>query len=325
MAGHGTMDGTVSFVIPTLNEQRNILRCLDSIGKQTYPHELIEIVIADAHSSDRTVEIIEEWQQTHDIRLDVVPNDKVVAEFGKTAALRKTSGAFVCVMDCDEEIVQDDAVACYVKAFDIYPDIVGVEQCFLKIPGGYALNNFFALTRLTDALAHDITIKPTLIDTRQLEGKTYRKYEFSPAYPALLFMKRDYVEQFLEQDTYEEGQVMLDLALQGANKMCIIEGYGVRHHHIQSFSQFLRKRAKIALKHTTRVKERKTWVNYTGRRLYVFAFLHLTLVYPLVYSVIRAVREREPVWLFNAPICFLTTASYIANWLWIKVTGKKAW
>lgn len=316
---------TVSFVIPTLNEERNLMRCLNSLGRLTYPHDHLEIIIADAHSTDRTLELIDQWRSSNDIRLEVVPNDRVVAEFGKAAALKRTRGDFLCVLDCDEEIVRPDTVETYLQAFELFPDIVGVEHCFLKLPDGGVLNNYFALRRLTDPLARDITIEPRLLEKRSVEGKIFRHLEFSPAYPTMLFARRDALAEYLSSDTWEEGQVILGLALSGRNRMCQIDGYGVRHYHLKSFGDFMRKRAKIALKHTTRIRERKTWVSYTGRRMPLFAALHLTFVYPFLYSLYRMVRDREPLWLVHAPICFLTTLTYAINWLRLRLRPRRAW
>lgn len=39
----------VSVIIPTLNEEENIGRLLESIGKQTYPKEKIEVIVLDKY------------------------------------------------------------------------------------------------------------------------------------------------------------------------------------------------------------------------------------------------------------------------------------
>ena len=52
-----------SIVIPTYNEQENISNCIDSILKQNYDLNLIDIVIVDGHSSDNTISRIREYQQ----------------------------------------------------------------------------------------------------------------------------------------------------------------------------------------------------------------------------------------------------------------------
>lgn len=48
-------DPLVSIVIPSLNSEKTIEKCLTGIKNQTYSN--IEVIIVDAGSDDRTVEI----------------------------------------------------------------------------------------------------------------------------------------------------------------------------------------------------------------------------------------------------------------------------
>lgn len=47
----------ISVILATKNEERNILRCLESIRQQTYPSDKIEVVVVDNNSTDKTQEI----------------------------------------------------------------------------------------------------------------------------------------------------------------------------------------------------------------------------------------------------------------------------
>ncbi|MCK5849672.1 MAG: glycosyltransferase [Kiritimatiellae bacterium] len=315
----------LSLIIPTLNEEENILRCLNSIGKQTYPHNNIEILIADAGSTDNTLALLEKWKKENNITLHLIHNEKLIAEFGKAKAIRAAKGDIFCLLDCDEELVQSDALDCYVKAFHIFPDIVGVEPYFLKIPGGSIINNYMAVTHYTDPMGETIAVRPHIVETKENDGKTYRKLEFGQAYGCMLFLKREHVEPFMNEDQFHEGSIMPKLASQNHNKMCMIDGYGVRHHHVTSLQSFLRKRWKIALKFTTRSNRTKTWVSYTPKNLYLHAFLNLTLVYELARSILKAIKHKEPLWLYHSPMCFLSTATYIISLVYIKLSGRRAW
>ena len=44
----------ISVIIPARNEEQNIVSCLDSLARQTYPKDLYEVVVVDDHSTDRT-------------------------------------------------------------------------------------------------------------------------------------------------------------------------------------------------------------------------------------------------------------------------------
>ena len=192
------MNIAASFIIPTFNEETNVVRCLDSIASQTYPHHLIEIVLADAHSTDNTVALIEVWRQDHDISVTILTNERKVAEFGKVIALREAKGDLLCLLDCDEELVQPDALGSYVRAFDIFPDLIGVEPHFLKIPGGSVVNNYLAITHYTDPMGETIAQRPRVIETKTVEGKTYRKLHLYLGYGCMLFLRREFVAPYLD-------------------------------------------------------------------------------------------------------------------------------
>lgn len=59
------MNYEVAIVIPTLNEERFISRCLNSIIKQTYEFEKMDVMIIDGGSNDNTKDIVAEYQKSH--------------------------------------------------------------------------------------------------------------------------------------------------------------------------------------------------------------------------------------------------------------------
>jgi len=64
--------GTVSVVVPTLNEEHRIQPCLDGLTRQSY--ELREVIIVDSRSQDGTVDKVKAMQQ-RDPRFRVVTDD----------------------------------------------------------------------------------------------------------------------------------------------------------------------------------------------------------------------------------------------------------
>ena len=46
------MDKTVSIIIPCRNEEKYIEKCISSFLEQSYPKELLNIIIADGMSTD---------------------------------------------------------------------------------------------------------------------------------------------------------------------------------------------------------------------------------------------------------------------------------
>ena len=55
----------VVVVIPTLNEEKFIARCLDSVIAQSYPFAEMDVMVVDGGSKDRTKEIVEEYHEKY--------------------------------------------------------------------------------------------------------------------------------------------------------------------------------------------------------------------------------------------------------------------
>lgn len=60
------MDKTVSIVIPCRNEEKYIEKCIKSFIDQSYPKELLEIIVSDGMSNDGTRDLIKSLQKCND-------------------------------------------------------------------------------------------------------------------------------------------------------------------------------------------------------------------------------------------------------------------
>jgi cellulose synthase/poly-beta-1,6-N-acetylglucosamine synthase-like glycosyltransferase len=55
---HHPFNSNVSIIIAARNEERSIKSCINSLLTQTYPANLVEIIVVNDHSSDRTADIV---------------------------------------------------------------------------------------------------------------------------------------------------------------------------------------------------------------------------------------------------------------------------
>ena len=85
----------VTIVIVTRNEEKNIGNCLESIKLQTYPKNLIEIIIVDNNSSDDTKKIARKYTKNV---FDRGPERSAQRNFGM---LEKSKGKYVMYLDAD--------------------------------------------------------------------------------------------------------------------------------------------------------------------------------------------------------------------------------
>ncbi|MBI4427873.1 MAG: glycosyltransferase [Ignavibacteriales bacterium] len=97
----------VSVVIAARNEDVNLPACLQSITQQTYPKSQFEIVVANDGSSDRTLEVCNEYA-SRITNLDVITVKEDEKLRGKANALAqaidRTKGEVILITDADCEV-----------------------------------------------------------------------------------------------------------------------------------------------------------------------------------------------------------------------------
>jgi len=88
----------VSVVIPARNEALHLGACLSALGLQTYPAELIEIIVADGASTDATADVVTRAARV-DSRIRLINNPRGRTASGLNAAIREARGEVVLRMD----------------------------------------------------------------------------------------------------------------------------------------------------------------------------------------------------------------------------------
>lgn len=95
----------VSLLVPIRNEARYIEKCLSAIHAQDYPHERLELLIADGMSDDGTREIVTGFVQQHpSLSTRMVDNPGKIVATGLNIALRHARGEIIVRVDGHCEI-----------------------------------------------------------------------------------------------------------------------------------------------------------------------------------------------------------------------------
>lgn len=96
-------DINISIVVACLNEQDNIGPCLESLASIDFPHEKMEIIISDGGSTDRTQEIVTQYQLKHPcIRL--VQAKKKWTSSVRNAGVEAAKYDYIAFVDADCEV-----------------------------------------------------------------------------------------------------------------------------------------------------------------------------------------------------------------------------
>ncbi|HEY7347992.1 MAG TPA: glycosyltransferase family 2 protein [Ktedonobacterales bacterium] len=100
----------VSIVMPVRNEEAFIARSLGAVLNQDYPHESIEILIADGESSDRTLEIMHSLSGMERVR--IICNPQRTQAAGLNKAIQQARGAIIIRVDGHTIIAPDYVRQC---------------------------------------------------------------------------------------------------------------------------------------------------------------------------------------------------------------------
>jgi len=87
----------ISIIIPTLNEERYISFCLDSILEAEYPNEKIEIFVVDGMSEDSTRKIVQEYHSKYSF-VEVIENRQRHTPIGMNLGIEASMGEFVFIL-----------------------------------------------------------------------------------------------------------------------------------------------------------------------------------------------------------------------------------
>ena len=104
------MDALVSIIVPVYNVEKYLVRCLDSLIRQTYSN--LEIIIIDDGSFDSSGSICDQYVAKDD-RIRVVHKENSGVGFARNSGLDICSGDFVMFVDSDDFISEDAVKVLY--------------------------------------------------------------------------------------------------------------------------------------------------------------------------------------------------------------------
>ena len=115
---------TVSIVIPCYNEKEYIIRCLDSIAKQSYPKEYITVFICDGNSTDGTLDLLKAYVLKNHSFILLINTEKTTPH-ALNLGIKNSTSDVVIILGAHSEI-DKDFVKQGMEAFSVDPSIMCV-------------------------------------------------------------------------------------------------------------------------------------------------------------------------------------------------------
>ena len=127
----------VTIIIATFNSEETLPMVLESVRRQTYPKDKIEILIVDGGSIDKTLMIGKEFN------CRIINNPRTEPLCGKYLGYLNTKGKYAIYLDSDEVVVNKDSIQIKLEAFKSNKEIKAVIGSGYKSPKGYPfINNY---------------------------------------------------------------------------------------------------------------------------------------------------------------------------------------
>lgn len=91
----------ISIVVPVYNRAERLSRCLAGICKQTYPIELMEVIVADDGSSDDVLDVVEKYSKIINIRYVKQRDEGYRLSAVRNLGIRMSLHRNISIIDCD--------------------------------------------------------------------------------------------------------------------------------------------------------------------------------------------------------------------------------
>ena len=309
----------VSIIIPTLNAERTLADCLQSIRQQEY-HGDIEIVIADGGSSDSTVEVAREFGCL------VVDNPRRTGEAGKARGIREASGEIVALVDSDNLLDGPDWLERMTAPFND-PEIAGSEPLEYTYRRDDApLTRYCAMMGMNDPLCYflknydrvnAITGLWTGLEVNIHDRDDYLEvYLETGALPTMgangFLVRRDLLEQMEIGDYLFDIDLLHDLVKAGHHRFAKVKT-GIVHVYGRGLGTLARKQLR-------RVRDFQ-YYQAQGMRSYPWSrqerlglikfVVYCLLVVPLLARSLAGYRKKpDTAWALHAPACLITFFVY---------------
>ena len=311
----------VSFVIPTLNSAGTLEACLRSILGQDYPRDGYEIVIADAGSSDATLEIAR--AQGVD---KIVPNPLKTGEAGKSAGIEASRGALIALVDSDNILPDAAWLRNMVAPFDD-PAIVASEPLsYTARKEDPALTRYFALLGMNDPLClftgnYDrfscVTGRWTELPVHQELVSNYLKLtltkETLPTIGANGFVfRRTLLERVRWTPYFFDIDILCEAIDAGYNHVAKVKT-GIVHLYCARLADFARKQRRRIRDFLFFAQEKQRSYPWDRQEKsgVVWFVLETALVFPLLWQMLKGfVRHPDAAWFYHIPVCWVTLWVY---------------
>lgn len=322
----------ISILIPTLNSERYVEKCLESVRAQDYPQDLIEIIVADAGSVDNTLALLSRYEVYR-----VVPNPGVTGEAARAILNRLATKELILSIDSDNYLVGSDWLRRMVEPLADDPTVFASEPLRWDYnPSDPPVNRYFALSGINDPVS---LFMGNYGRYSYLTGKwTEMPHEEEPhgAYfvaclhkgrvPTMgangFLVRTAVVRQASAGDFYFDIDVVNDLVDLGHSRVGKVD-VALGHNFARDLQTFRRKtRRRVEDFLFWRTRRRYPWLSQGKWPLVLFT-VETVLTIPIIVQAFKGwLRVRDRACFYHVAVCWMTLWLYA--WSLVQSTIRPA-
>ena len=336
----------ISVITPTLNSEKSIGQCIESIFKQDYPKDKIEIIISDGGSTDKTLEIINSINSTNSISLKILVNTLKTGEAGKALGVKAARGQIAAFIDSDNILPDAGWMKKMVEPFSDQEIIASEPLEYTYRRGDGYITRYCALMGMNDPLCfflgnydrlNTITGKWTNIPHKEEDRGNYLKIEFSKGrIPTIgangFFIRKGILDKQKIEDYLFDIDILYGLWAMGYGLKIAKVKTGIIHIFAGGIGDFMRKQRRRIRDYAYYKKmglRKYEWVK-EGRSGLVKFVLCTVLFVPIVFqALIGYSRKKDKAWFFHIPACvatlFVYSAACMQNFIISRPLNRGGW
>jgi glycosyltransferase involved in cell wall biosynthesis len=182
------MSAAISVVVPVYNAEKYLKECVDSLLSQTFRD--VEFIFVDDGSTDRSVEILEEYQKK-DGRIQILQQQNQYAGVARNNGMKAATGKYIIFLDADDffaPTMLEDAYRCgeandaQIVVFSFCYYITSTKQSTPRAKSNLP-KSVFCVSQCSNTFFSDMYAAPwnklflkSFVDENRIEFKPIRKF-----------------------------------------------------------------------------------------------------------------------------------------------------
>jgi len=301
----------VSFITPMKEKDYRVVGLLESIRRQRYPQDKIEILIIDGGSNPDVLKVCKNYGAK------IYFNEKGLAEgagMGKDQGIWKAQGKYIVIAESDIELIGENWIDVMITPLEENPDL------FASVPRLYIHRKDNIVNRYLSYVGVDPFAIYRALDAHIALGLVkmedmgdYYKVRLNPEEPYCMgsngfCFRKSLID--IVGDYAQDVEFIARLAKHNILEFAIPKGADVFHKNVKGFKDFLKKRIRWTKNYSKiYIKEKKEFVWIIRKdRFFIYVIKNLLIFPNIPVAVKKTFYYKDICWLLHPFMLFIVTA-----------------